>query len=307
MDKNSILTVGSMGIDSIRTPEGKADSVLGGSVNYFSVAASFFTPVNIIAVVGTDFPKKHLDWLSSKNIDVSGVEIQEGETFRWVGEYEDNMNEAKTLSTQLNVFEHFNPTLSENHKKARYVFLGNIDPKLQVSVLDQVTATDVVACDTMNFWITGQIENLKKTLKRVNILSINDGEAELLSGEKNLLKAAEIIRGMGPSVLIVKRGEYGAVLFSGNDVFLTPAYLSNKVVDPTGAGDSFAGAFMGYLASHGASPARADWNDCLKKAVISGCVMASFTIEDFSLHRIMDLTRSEFDEREKSFLKMVQL
>lgn len=202
----SILAVGSMAFDSIQTPAGKADSVLGGSLNYFSVAASFYSKVEILAVVGEDFPKSHLDWLQGRGIDVSGVKVVPGKTFHWVGAYDQNLNEAKTLSTALNVFEHFDPKLSERQKMAGIVFLANIDPVLQQSVLDQVKAPMLVACDSMNFWITGKLEELKRTLSRVDILSINEGEAFLLSGRKNIAQAAASIRDLGPSVIIIKRG-----------------------------------------------------------------------------------------------------
>ncbi|MBI3534154.1 MAG: sugar kinase, partial [Deltaproteobacteria bacterium] len=245
---SSILVVGSLAFDSISTPSGKVERVLGGSANYFSVAASFYAPVKTVGVVGKDFPKSHLKWLSSRNIDVSGIKVTEGKTFHWVGSYDNNLNEAKTLSTFLNVFEHFNPVLKEDHKKSSYVFLGNIDPVLQQKVLDQVKNPKLVACDSMNFWITGKPEELRKTLKRVDILSLNEGEAYLLSGKRNIIEAAEKICTLGPKVIIIKRGEYGAVLFSNSRIFLAPAYPIKYVVDPTGAGDSFAGAFLGYLA-----------------------------------------------------------
>lgn len=241
-----------MAFDSVQTPAGKADKVLGGSVNYFSVAASFFAPVQILGVVGEDFPKEHLKWLASRRIDTTGVEVVPGQTFHWVGSYNENLNEAKTLSTALNVFEKFNPKLDENHRAAAFVFLANIDPVLQTSVLDQVHAPRLIAADSMNFWITGKPAELKKTLRRVDILSINETEAFLLSGEKNLNRAVEKIRELGPSVIVVKRGEYGAMLFTPRSIFLAPAYPVDQVIDPTGAGDSFAGAFMGFLAEQGA-------------------------------------------------------
>jgi sugar/nucleoside kinase (ribokinase family) len=309
---SSILAVGSMAFDSIQTPSGKAESVLGGSVNYFSVASSFYAPVEIVAVVGEDFPKSHLDWLSTRKIDVSGVQIKAGKTFHWVGSYDQNLNEAKTLSTALNVFEHFDPRLSPTHQAASYVFLANIDPVLQQQVLGQVKAPRLVACDSMNFWITGKPDELKKTLKHVDILSINEGEAFLLSGEKNISKAAAKIRQLGPSVIIVKRGEYGAVLFTETGVFLASAYPVETVVDPTGAGDSFAGAFMGYLAEAGAHRDMAkndpqQWETLLRRAVLAGCVMASFTVEDFSLKRLMRLEASELVARQKKLMSMISI
>jgi sugar/nucleoside kinase (ribokinase family) len=312
MKASSILAVGSMAFDTIQTPSGKAESVLGGSVNYFSIAASFYAPIEIVGVVGEDFPKSHLDWLSSRKIDVTGVEIVPGKTFHWVGSYDQNLNEAKTLSTALNVFEHFKPKLSPSHQNADYVFLANIDPVLQQSVLDQIKSPKLVACDSMNFWITGKLEELKKTLRRVDILSINEGEAYLLSGRKNIVTAAEFIRNMGPSVVIIKRGEYGAALFTPQGTFLAPAYPVHSVVDPTGAGDSFAGAFMGFLAEQGADRKLSkekpeEWNRLLRRAVLAGCAMASFTVEDFSVHRLMRLEKQELVDRQRSLMTMLSI
>lgn len=310
--KNAILTVGSMAFDSIQTPAGKVDSTLGGSVNYFSIAASFFAPIHIVGVVGDDFPKSHLQWLAEKNIDISGVQVVSGKTFHWVGSYDGNMNEAKTLNTSLNVFEHFDPKLSLHHKNAPYLFLANIDPVLQQSVLDQASSPKLIACDSMNFWITGKPAEVKKTLSRVDILSINETEAYLLSEEKQLDRAAKKILNMGPSVVIIKRGEYGAALFTQKETFLAPAFLVDKVVDPTGAGDSFAGAFMGYLANSEVSRDLAIknpelWENTLRKAVLSGCVMASFTVEDFGIQRLMRLSQKELSERQSKLLKMIRV
>jgi sugar/nucleoside kinase (ribokinase family) len=308
----SILAVGSLAFDTIETPAGKADTVLGGSVNYFSIAASFYSPVHVVGVVGEDFPKAHLEWLSTRRVDVSGIKIAQGKTFHWVGAYDGNLNEARTLSTALNVFEHFDPRLSPSHCRAKYVFLANIDPVLQQHVLNQVDKPALVACDSMNFWITGKPEELKKTLKRVDVLSINEGESYLLSGTRNIMKAAELIRAMGPSVVIIKRGEYGAMLFADGGVFLAPAFPTQVVKDPTGAGDSFAGAFMGYLAETGAhrdwaqtDPAR--WGDALRRAVLAGCTMASFTVEDFSIRRLMALETKELVDRQNELLRMIRV
>ncbi|MGK5089358.1 PfkB family carbohydrate kinase [Bdellovibrionota bacterium FG-2] len=309
-DASSILAVGSLAFDSIETPAGKADQVLGGSANYFSIAASFYSAVQVVGVVGEDFPANHLNWLKTRRIDVQGVEVAKGKTFHWVGSYDTNLNEAKTLSTALNVFEHFNPKLSDLQKNSPYVFLANIDPILQQRVLDQVKAPRIVACDSMNFWITGKPEELKKTLARVDILSINEGEAYLLSGQKSLLGAAEYIRDLGPSVLIIKRGEYGSSLFTQSGTFLAPAFPVSRVVDPTGAGDSFAGAFMGYLAEAGAhrDMAKSDpkqFDTILRRAVLAGSVMASFTVEDFSVHRLMRLENEELVARQHSLMRMI--
>ena len=308
----SILTVGSLAFDTIQTPAGKADQVLGGSGNYFSIAASFYCPVEVVGVVGEDFPQSHLDWLATRKIDVTGVQIAKGKTFHWVGSYDQNLNEAKTLSTALNVFEHFDPSLSAKNSKAPYLFLANIDPVLQQRVLDQVDSPRLVACDSMNFWIAGKPDELKATLKRVDILSLNEGEAYLLSGESNILKAADSIRKMGPSVLVIKRGEYGAMLFTSVGIFLAPAFPVTGVVDPTGAGDSFAGAFMGYLAQAGAHRDMAqaspkNWNQLLRRAVLAGSVMASFTVEDFSFRRMAKLGTKELAERQAALADMISL
>lgn len=308
----SILAVGSLAFDTIETPSGRADKVLGGSVNYFSIAASFYAPVQVVGVVGEDFPREHLDWLAKRRVDVSGIKFAPGKTFHWTGAYDTNLNEAKTLATALNVFEHFDPRLSAAHCEAKYVFLANIDPVLQQSVLDQIKAPALVACDSMNFWIAGKPDELKKTLKRVDILSINEGESYLLSGTHNILRSAEIIRAMGPSVVIIKRGEYGAMLFTDSDVFLASAYPTQTVKDPTGAGDSFAGAFMGHLAEAGAHRdwAKTDpekWGSILRRAVLAGCTMASFTVEDFSIRRLMSLEAKELGDRQQALLRMIRV
>lgn len=309
---NSILAVGSLAFDTIETPAGKVDSVLGGSANYFSLAASFYSPVQVVGIVGEDFPKSHLNWLSSRRIDVSGVKIARGKTFHWVGSYNHSMNEAKTLSTALNVFEDFDPQLSSSQRDAPYVFLANIDPSLQESVLNQMNSTRLVACDSMNFWITGKPKELQRTLRRVDVVSLNEGEATLLSGQKNIVRAAEVIRDMGPSVVIIKRGEYGATLFGPTGTFLSPSFPTQWVLDPTGAGDSFAGAFMGYLAEAGVhrDMMRSDpqkWGSLLRRAVLAGCVMASFTVEDFSLHRLMRLENDELVARQHLLMKMISI
>ena len=281
-------------------------------MNYFSVAASFFAPVQILGVVGEDFPREHLKWLGTRRIDTSGVEIVPGETFHWVGSYNQNLNEAQTLSTALNVFEKFNPKLDEKHRNAEFVFLANIDPVLQTSVLDQVKTPRLIAADSMNFWITGKPAELKKTLRRVDILSINETEAFLLSGEKNLNRAVGKIRDLGPSVIIVKRGEYGAMLFTPTSIFLAPAFPVDQVIDPTGAGDSFAGAFMGFLAEQGAdrdmaAKDPAGFDRILRRAVLAGCTMASFTVQDFSLHRLMRLETKELVDRQHALMRMISL
>lgn len=292
----SLVVVGSVAFDSVKTPFGEAEEVLGGSGTYFSTAASYFTDVSLVAVVGTDFPEKHLTFLKSRNIDIEGIEKAEGKTFRWKGEYGFELNEARTLDTQLNVFQSFKPKLPESYKDKKVVFLANIDPDLQREVLAQVKKPTLVACDTMNFWISGKRDALLKTLKLVDILLINDGEARALSGEPNLVKAASIIQAMGPQTLIIKRGEYGVLMFKNKKIFAAPAYPLEAVFDPTGAGDCFAGGFMGYLTS------TMNFDEAtMRKAIIFGSVMASYNVEAFSLDRIKILDYSEIESRFKAF------
>jgi len=290
----SILVVGSVAFDSIKTPFGEVDDVLGGSACYFSTSASFFTDVSLVAVVGEDFPQEHTDFLATRNIDLSGLQRSSGQTFRWKGRYEYDLNEAHTLETHLNVFESFQPQLPETHRDAEYVFLANIDPELQLDVLQQVRNPKLVACDTMNFWIEGKRQELIKTLARVDILVINEGEVRQLADEPNLVKAAEIIRGFGPKTLVVKRGEYGVLMFSEGSIFAAPAYPLEEVFDPTGAGDTFAGGFVGYLAATRNLEERN-----LRKAIVFGTVMASFTVEKFSLDRLKEIDFKEIETRYK--------
>lgn len=308
-----ILTVGSLAFDSIRSPAGNAEKTLGGSGNYFSLAASFYAKIQLVGIVGDDFPREHLDHLRSRNIDVSGVQVvQGGKTFHWAGEYNENLNEAKTLSTRLNVFEHFDPKLAAHQQNTPYLFLANIDPVLQDRILDQSKSHQLVACDTMNFWISGKPEELKKILGRIDMLSINEGEAYLLSGKRTLMEAARTIQAMGPRILIIKRGEYGAALFFDQETFLAPAYPVDRVVDPTGAGDSFAGAMMGFLAEAGADRSWLKSNPThfrkvLKRGVLAGCAMASFTVEDFGLGRLIALKKEDLVDRQGKLMKMLSL
>ncbi len=292
----SLLVVGSVAFDSVKTPFGEAHEVLGGSATYFSTAASYFTEVSIVAVVGTDFPEKHLMFLKSRRIDIEGIERKEGKTFRWRGEYGYELNEARTLDTQLNVFRSFRPRLPDSYRDKKIVFLANIDPDLQREVLSQVKEPALVACDTMNFWIEGKRDSLLGTLKLVDILLINDGEARELSGEPNLVKAANIILSYGPRTLIIKRGEYGALMFTHKKIFAAPAYPLESVFDPTGAGDCFAGGFMGYLSN------TMNFEESnIRKAIIFGSVMASYNVEAFSLDRIKSLDYSEIESRYREF------
>jgi sugar/nucleoside kinase (ribokinase family) len=295
----SILVVGSVAYDTVETPFGRAERVLGGSASFFSVAASFFTPVNLVAVVGDDFGKEQLAAFDGRPIDTRGLERAAGETFHWQGKYSYDLNSRDTLRTDLNVFEHFEPRIPESYRESGHVFLGNIDPGLQLDVLNQVAKPRIVACDTMNFWIEGRLEALKETLRRVDVLLINDAEARQLSGERNVVKAAQAIRGMGPHTLIVKKGEHGVLMFSRHGSFAAPAYLLEEVFDPTGAGDTFAGGFLGYLAGSGN-----DGDEQLRQAVVMGSTLASFAVEAFSLDRLLTLTREEIDERFRSFKQL---
>ena len=292
----SILVVGSVAFDTLKTPFGEADEILGGSATYFSVAASYFSQVKLVAVVGNDFPQRHLDTFRKHKVDIGGLAQVPGRTFRWKGEYGYDLNEARTLDTQLNVFETFKPVIPEAYRSTEYVFLGNIDPELQLNVLEQIKRPRVVACDTMNFWIKGKVEAVKRTIAHVDILIINDAETRMLAGQANLVRAAHAIMDMGPKTLIVKRGEYGVLMFHGKSVFGAPAFPLEDVYDPTGAGDTFAGGFMGALAHDGDVSERA-----FRRAIIFGSVMASFDVEKFGLERLTNLTRSEIDERFRQF------
>jgi len=295
----SILVVGSVAFDSIRTPFGEAPEVLGGSANYFSTAASFFTPVRLVAVVGEDFPESHLEFLRSRGVDLTGLQRVPGKTFRWVGEYGRDFNEARTLETQLNVFASFTPRIPEALRDSEVVFLANIDPDLQREVLGQVRRPALVALDTMNYWITGKLASLKKTLGLIDLLVINDAETRQLAGEPNLMRAARTIQSWGPRTLIIKRGEYGALMLNGQEWFSAPAFPLETVRDPTGAGDCFAGGSMGYLAS----VMRFD-DAALRRAMIYGSVMASFNVEAFSLERLKTLTLPEIQTRFRAFRRL---
>lgn len=295
----SILVVGSVALDSVETPFGKEDNILGGSATYFSTSASFFTDVNLVAVVGDDFPQEHVDFLKSRDIDLRGLARVSGKTFRWKGKYSYDLNEAQTLETDLNVFADFKPRIPEEYAAIDYLFLANIDPELQMEVLNQVARPRIVACDTMNFWISSKQEALKKVLERVDILIINEGEARQLSGEANLVKAARKVLSLGAKTLIIKRGEYGVLMFNGSSIFAVPAYPLEEVFDPTGAGDTFAGGFMGYLANTGDIA-----EDGIRQAIIFGSVMASFNVEDFSLNRLKRLDYHEIEERYRAFKAM---
>jgi len=292
----SVLVVGSVALDSVETPFGIREDVLGGSATFFSMASSFFAPGSVVAVVGEDFPDAHLELLRARSICLEGLSKVDGKTFRWKGRYGHQLNEAQTLDTQLNVFEHFEPKLPESYRDARFVFLGNIDPVLQSRVLDQVKKPTLVAADTMNFWIRGKPDELKRTLSRVDLLFVNETEARLLAGEHNIVRAARKIAALGPRLVVIKRGEYGAILFDGERVFTAPAFPIADVFDPTGAGDTFAGGFVGYLAG---CPDLTE--QTLKRALVMGSVMASFTIEGFSLDRLRSVTAADIHTRYTAF------
>lgn len=295
----SLLIVGSVAFDSVQTPFRSVDNALGGSATYISLASSYFTaPVYIVGVVGSDFPKRYLDLLEAHNVNLTGLQIvEDGLTFRWAGKYHYDLNTRDTLLTELNVFETFDPIIPDKLKKSKYVCLGNIDPTLQLKVLDQLENPRFVVCDTMNYWIEGKQAELKEVLKRSDVLIINDSEARLLSNEPNLIKSAKAIREMGAKILIIKKGEHGALLFTEDVVFSAPAYPLEMINDPTGAGDSFAGGFTGYLhKTQDLSP------ENIKRAVIYGSAMASFCVEQFSTEALENLSYLRVQDRYREFL-----
>jgi sugar/nucleoside kinase (ribokinase family) len=295
----SLVVVGSVALDTLQTPHGRAVEVLGGAASYFAIAASFFGPVQMVAVVGEDFPRRELDWFVHRGIDLAGVDVRPGRSLRWSGRYHEDMNVRDTLAFEANVFERFAPDLPAAYRDASFVFLANIAPALQARVLDQVRAPRLVGADTMNLWIDTTRAELDALLRRVPLLMVNDEEARLLSGESNMVRAARRILAMGPESLMIKRGEYGVLYFSGESVFAVPAYPLEEVFDPTGAGDAFAGGAMGYLANSGdISPAG------IRRAIVYGSVVASFTVEAFSLERLRTLTREEIDRRYRQFISL---
>jgi sugar/nucleoside kinase (ribokinase family) len=291
-----LVVVGSVALDSVEANGTVHDDVLGGSASFFSTAASYFTPVKLVAVVGEDMPEQHLKFLGSRGVDLTGLERARGKTFRWKGRYSDDLASRTTLDTQLNVFAEFKPRLPDAWRDGEFLFLGNIHPTLQLDVLTQVKKPRLVAMDTMNFWIEGEPAALARVLERVDLLVINDEEARLLSKEHNLPRAARAIRAMGPKTVIVKRGESGALLFHEHGVFAAPAYPLERVVDPTGAGDTFAGGFMGYLAR-----VRDIGPQAVRRAMFYGSVMASFCVEDYSLDRLRGLSDGEIEGRYRAF------
>lgn len=296
----SLLVVGSIALDTVQTPFGSATDALGGSATFFTAAASAFTRVQVVGVIGEDFPEEGISFLESRNADISGIERIPGESFRWSGVYSFDLNSRETLDTRLGVFAEFKPRIPESFRDAEWVFLGNIDPELQIDVLNQIRKPRLVACDTMNFWIEGKREKLLELLGRVDLLLVNDSEARELSGDHNLARAARWIQARGPRFVIIKKGEHGAILFTQTSVFFAPGYPLEEVFDPTGAGDSFAGGLMGALAQSG----RTDDAD-LRRAVVYGSAMGSFAVERFSVERFRDLDFEEIDARVRNFRDMM--
>ena len=297
-----LLVVGTLAYDSVETPHGKRDNILGGSASYAATCASYFCPVQMVGIVGSDFGEEHLEFFRGRGIDTTGVERAGGATFRWSGVYEENMNIRHTLETQLNVLERFEPTLPDSYRDAEYAILGNFDPTLQLRVLEQMRRPRVVALDTMNFWIEDYRAALERTLERVHLLLINDEEARQLSGEDNLFKAARAVRDMGPSMLVIKLGEHGAMLFDDHGVFTTPALVLDSFVDPTGAGDSFAGGMLGFLAARGGAD-----DATLRQAMVVATVMASFSVQDFSIDGVRQLTPERVRGRVNDYRAMTQV
>ena len=295
----SVLVVGTVAFDSIETPFGSAERILGGSASYFALGASFFAPVRIVGVIGKDFPQQYLDLFHERKIDLEGLSRAEGDTFHWRGRYHEDVNIRDTLELHLNVLAGFKPHLPDRYRDAEYVFLGNIDPAMQIEVLNQIHRMKLVACDTMDHWINQSPEDLKKVLRRIETLVVNDSEARLLSGYNNIVKAARAILQMGPKSVLIKRGEYGVLQFSDSSVFATPAYPLEEVFDPTGAGDSFAGGFLGQLARSGDVS-----QGGIRRAIVYGSVVASFTVEDFGVKRLTTASVKDIEERYQRFVQL---
>ncbi len=294
----SLTVVGSVALDTVETPHGRNTDGLGGAATFFSLAAANYVPVNLVGVVGTDFPVEHIDLLKGKGIDLAGLEQVEGKTFRWTGRYHDDINYRDTLDTQLNVFEHFHPKLPDHARSAKYLFLGNIHPALQLEVLEQANA-EFVALDTMNLWINETPTALKEVLKRIDCIVINDSEVVDLTGERNMVLGAKAIEAMGPRIVAIKKGEHGCLLFEGERMFSAPALPMPEVVDPTGAGDTFAGGFLGHIA-------REDATDfpTLRRAIIHGSVVASFTCEKFGPDRLAEISKKDIVDRYEAFVEL---
>ena len=300
----SLVTVGTVAFDSIETPFGKAERVIGGACTYISIAASYFTKdINLVSVVGDDFPEEELKYLRKRGVDLTGLDIKEGQkSFFWAGKYHDNMNKRDTLDTQLNVLADFDPKLPQKYRDSKFLMLGNLTPDIQMSVIKQMKKRPkLIVMDTMNFWMDVAMPTLKKVIKKVDVLTINDEEARQLSGEYSLVKAARVIHKMGPKFLVIKKGEHGALLFQEDKMFYAPAMPLAQVFDPTGAGDTFAGGFIGYLASTNNISF-----ENMKRAIIYGSAMASFCVEEFSIGRLKKLRAAEIRKRVKGFAKLVK-
>ncbi|MBX7166681.1 MAG: sugar kinase [Pirellulales bacterium] len=296
-----LLVVGSVALDSVETPQETRDNVLGGSAVYFSYAASYFTSVRLVGVVGEDWPSAHTSLLQARKIDTSGLQVVPGAaTFRWRGKYLPNMNDRETLEVHLNVFEQFNPVLSDEHRRAKFVFLANGSPVVQLRVLEQVPGAELTVADTMDLWIRTQHDELLELLQRVDGLVMNDSEAKLLTDDENLVRAGHKIRALGPRFVVIKKGEHGAMFFGEHETYVMPAYPTPNVVDPTGAGDSFAGGMMGYLAARGNFEPRT-----LKEAMAYGTLVASFNVEDFSLERMKQIERQDLEQRMAEYRRML--
>jgi cytidine kinase len=296
-----LLVVGSVALDSIETPVARRDDVLGGSAVHFSYAATYFAPVRLVGVVGDDWPEAHTELLRERGIDTSGLQVvRGGKTFRWRGRYHDNMNDRDTLEVHLNVFEHFDPVLPDEFRRCHYVFLANGSPTLQLKVLDQVPAARLAVADTMDLWIEIERDALMELLRRIDGLVLNDAEARLLTEDDNLVRAGHAVREMGPKFVIIKKGEHGAMFFGERETYVLPAYPTAKIVDPTGAGDSFAGGMMGYLAQQGNFEP-----ETLKTAMAYGILVASFNVEDFSLDRLRTIRREDLEQRMQQYRRML--
>lgn len=297
----SLLVVGSLAIDNVVTPNARRDELLGGSATHFSYAASFFTKVKLVGVVGEDWPDKHTQLLAARDIDTSGLQkIPGGKTFRWTGRYEPNMNDRETLDVQLNVFGKFDPVLSEDYRQSKFIFLANGVPALQMKVLDQVPGCRLAVADTMDLWIQTQHEDVMKLLSRIDGLVMNDSEAKLLSGTENLVEAGHHVRTLGPKFVVIKKGEHGAMFFSEHETYVLPAFPTDRVIDPTGAGDSFAGGMMGYLAEQDSFDP-----ETLKTALAYGILVASFNVEGFGLDRMQHITREDVEQRMTDYRRML--
>ena len=296
----SVLVVGSVALDSVETPFGKAEDVLGGSATFFAASARHLTKVSVVGVVGSDYPMEKLEPLRKRGVDLSGLERAEGTSFRWRGRYRHDLNSAETLETHLGVFSHFSPKIPDKLRSCPYLFLANIDPRLQLDVLQQVKKPKLIACDTMNFWIQSRRPDIIDLLKHVDLMTLNDSEARQLTEKANLVQAAQWIMARGPRHVIIKKGEHGAFMFTESSIFFAPAFPLENVFDPTGAGDAFAGGFIGYLAATG------DMSDAnMRRAVIYGSVMGSFAVEQFSIDRLMTVTRAEIDQRMREMRRLV--